>query len=642
MPILTGITRPDRYNEPLYGYAGIYKLSYESSLPYFCALLPLDRLVDEIKTAEELPPSLDNAWSLAELYQREIDRDRIEKSMVRGYLADPGKLKFFNALTVALMPKHDSGQLLASFDESPTGQPPIPWNGNDETDSQFANQAAQRVEFGGVQYVTLGDSARLRWNKDSVQAVAVDGQHRLVSLKVYKDKIRRGTFTTDELETKVPVIFLLLDSKAGLKTSAGKSIKNLAREIFTDLNKNARKVEKARELVLDDLNLVARCVRTLVTNDTAKDSVAELPLTLVRWQDSNNRFDQEYYLNSLVHLESLVDLVLDISEPRDPMDEESVADFIRSVEYSLVDGQSLLNSDGKSLQQAYKDECIGEDEQPFAPFNRLPGPFLSAAVDKFKERHKWWIMDVLTKHSPYADLLTYARKHNLIEGEFGKYFSQTNDHKNTLRQEKGEDWYVAKIAKFRDDLACKKSNLWSFKAIFQKAMIRMARVIAIDYKNQDPKLGTIDAYVDFLNVLYVKGFLNVECKLSGHKWGLWTFIALTPGTDKIKVAKVVEDRLTELLRLWYYIHRARVCGNLDELSPRQALVFMEKDSHSISWPGCADAVAVLFKALDAKTFFEEETDDKKRKEKQRDRLAAVLGLGLNLTQTSVVQDQDSV
>ena len=106
------------------------------------------------------------------------------------------------------------------------------------------------------------------------------------------------------------------------------SIRKISRELFTDLNKNAKTVDRARELILDDKSIHARCVRTLVTNTTPQDDTNSLPLSLVRWQDNNNRFDESYYLNSLVHLDLIVKDLLSLKEPSDPMDARKVKKFI--------------------------------------------------------------------------------------------------------------------------------------------------------------------------------------------------------------------------------------------------------------------------------------------------------------------------
>lgn len=66
-------------------------------------------------------------WSLKELFQREIDEDRVRQDIIKGYLLDSKKLKFFNAITIVLMPKGTDEKIQDSFEDSDiTTAPPIP------------------------------------------------------------------------------------------------------------------------------------------------------------------------------------------------------------------------------------------------------------------------------------------------------------------------------------------------------------------------------------------------------------------------------------------------------------------------------------------------------------------------------------
>ncbi len=47
-----------------------------------------------------------------------------EDDIVKGYLLDPKKLKFFNAITIVLMPKGDDGKIQDTFDNVDTNAPP--------------------------------------------------------------------------------------------------------------------------------------------------------------------------------------------------------------------------------------------------------------------------------------------------------------------------------------------------------------------------------------------------------------------------------------------------------------------------------------------------------------------------------------
>ena len=67
--------------------------------------MPLQDIVTQIKLVEDIPDEVRLDWSLEELFQRDISRDRVETDLVNGYLKDPNKLSFFNSLTIALLPQ---------------------------------------------------------------------------------------------------------------------------------------------------------------------------------------------------------------------------------------------------------------------------------------------------------------------------------------------------------------------------------------------------------------------------------------------------------------------------------------------------------------------------------------------------------
>lgn len=648
MIILSNNEDKSRFNKPLYGLTGNYTLSEGIALPYFLSLVEINRAIDELKIAEQIPASLDTKWSLNELFQREIDERRVEDDIVKGYLLDPKKLKFFNAITIVLMPKGEDGKIQDNFDiNTDVTSPPIPWDGTDPDDVQWKSFQDKAANFGGIQFISSGVSARLRWDEDRVLAVAVDGQHRLWALRTFREdpKFRGGTLRTSEKETKIPILFLLLHSSAGFKnveSQADYSIRGIARELFTDLNKNAKTVDKARELILDDKSISAQCVRTLLTGSTGEDAKDKLPLSLVRWQDDSNRFDTSYYLNSLVNLDLLISAILDLKPPRDPMEKKQVTDFIKSIDFSLGIDNKKIEYNGRSLEDYYiEDYC--DDGEPVTPFARIPENYLGSAIKGFEANFRPWLLKLLLEFKPYANLLQYARQHNLIEGTFGKFQAQTSKHKGSIREQeisRDSDWNKREILAHQSAIDSMKENQWAFKVIFQKAMIRLGRMVEFEYKGKDPNLGNIDDVLKFLDRLYDKGILKVdanlklETELEAYPYLLWTFIATSPVNNKIKVAKTVEDKIFFLLSLWYFGSRKvefDLANKQPMLSRRKLLKFFSADTHKAQWAGCSDAYAAVYGGFDVNIFYgkdHEKISDTRKDDMVRDRFSAVLVAGL--------------
>jgi DNA-sulfur modification-associated len=636
-----------KFNKPLYGSNGAYTLSEDISLPYFISLVEVDRVIDELKIAEQIPAHIDTQWSIKELFQRSIDDKRVKDDIVRGYLFDSKKIKFFNAITIILMPKGADGKVKDIFDDTdPISYPTIPVDSNEcPDDSVWSDPGVTINNFGGVQFASCGDSARLRWDEERVLAVAVDGQHRLWALRTFRENgdFRGGTLRPTEKKTKIPIIFVLLHPDVGFQNNQNqseRSIQRIARELFTDLNKNAKTVDKARELILDDRSINARCVRTLVTEKTSEDHLKLIPLSLTRWQDDSHKFDTSYYLNSLVHLDLLVSSMLELKVPNDPTDEKKVTEFIKSINNALgIDDEEVIH-EGRTLSKCYKEEYCDKDGDPDTPFIRLPDHYLDSAIKGFEVNFHPWLLKILLEFKPYKELLSYARENNLIEGDFGKYQSQTKKHQQAIREEKiseNSNWYKQEISKHEDHIFRTKEDQWAFKAIFQKAIVKLGKLVEFQYKGKDPNLGSINDVIEFLDRLYDQGILKVDAKLSNDPYYLWSFMALTTTNQKIKATKSVENIIFAMLKLWYFASRKiqlEQIKGIEYTSQRKLLNFFDSATQNANWPGCKESYTLIYKCFSGVAFFGKDNDnldDKQKEEMVRDRFSTILWAGLPLS-----------
>lgn len=566
------------YNRPLYGNAGEFTLSRNVTVPYFTTIIDIKRAVSELKTHEQVAPSLEQIYNLKELFQRQIDHKRVERDLVDGFLKNPQKIKFFNSLTIALLPKAEDGHIMPKFDDYEGNDPQVPWVLGDTFDEGFA--ATVKTLFGGVQFHKADPEnsghgiARLRWDVDRVDAVAVDGQHRLSALQKWFDNDRKKALEIYEQNTRIPIIILLLDPRAGFKAEnkSGLTIKSIAREIFTDLNKNAKAVDKATEIILDDRSLTSSCVRLLVTDRTTTDEPPLLPLSLVRWKEANYRFDQDHYINSLVHLNLLVESLLDLPAITDPLDKSDVLEYIKQADahLGLKENAGKLVCRQMTLEQYYKDNFLDAEGDPIAPFTGMPSEFMPSALDGFATRIKPWLLVSITEFSPYRDFLAYSRAKGLITGIFSQYLAQPEGHQKQLNFEMekvfGINWRSEQIDEPKKEAELRKLRgaeaistgveTWAFKAIFQKAFVHLAKVVVFDYAEERDKFGDIREFIDFFNVLYLRGLLDIKAKINGVSMLLWTFVALNPASDTIRVNRRTEKRITALLALWYFGYRA--------------------------------------------------------------------------------------
>ena len=605
------------YNMPIYGIKGTISLSANVSVPYFSALLDLKRITGELKTHEETAPSLENVYTLTELFQREINGDRVQHEIVDGFLRAPDKIKFFNSLTIVLLPKDKNGKILELFPNTTDDKLKFE---DDAFDRSFARDTIKHSLFGGVQFSVAksADIARLRWDTKRIDAVAVDGQHRLKALKLWMQS-RNNEVTEVERPTRISVLFLLLHQSAGFSsTSSTNSIKTIAREIFTDLNKNAKEVDLATQIILDDRNLESCCVRSLITPRTGQSSDKQLPLSLLRWREANNRFDNSWYLNSLVNLHLIVEDVIGLSLPAEPMDSGKVQNYIGKLEAALgkrdAQGSKTLQVNGKSLKDHYRENYFdlaeGDNtDTPVAPFSAIPSSYLKEAVNGFQENYATWLLKLLREFKPYKTILDYADTNGIVEGEFAKFLAQPKTAREQLikelEQKYGDSWYDTVVGRHELAIQAVKSyrdtalgEQWAFKTLFQKAFVRLGKQIELGLTNPEREsIGTnIDDMLTFFNRLYDANLLRIYSPISGISHSLWTSIAVNPGNRKIRVNAQTEARIEALLRLWYFGYRYLVVNkidtNLEDWAKTTFGGISPKSAHSI-WLCSDDAQSLL-------------------------------------------------
>ena len=199
---------------------------------FYQCVITLEEAAKELKLVENLPSDLRSKWKLEELFQREIDWERVENEIVNGYLRRPEKLKFFNSLTVALLPVDEKKMLASEYGETPHAP---------DLKDAFKKAPWEVVNAGGVQIVRHDKTSHgyFRWDPKRIFPATIDGQHRLASLqKIYND----GNLPSVALETKLSVIFLVLDPRAGFDITKlnlaqeENPILTVVREVFIDLN----------------------------------------------------------------------------------------------------------------------------------------------------------------------------------------------------------------------------------------------------------------------------------------------------------------------------------------------------------------------------------------------------------------------
>jgi hypothetical protein len=248
---------------PYTGNWGIYDIDGHLTVEYVMATVHLGddqskleyiKPVREVLDLDELP--------FEHLLQRDLDDSRTSEEIINGYLADDTNSLpiFFPPLTVALLPRNSNdrvGHYYPDREEIKRHDDTVRW--------KFGS--AFNIDFFVDDQGNRESEVRLEVNPTLTHQLAIDGQHRLMAIKAssigldHITDIHRplyyGTSDVDLSRTSIPVCFLYFpELTESTSSSEPRDLVRTSRKVFLDVNKNARKPARSREILLDDYDLV--------------------------------------------------------------------------------------------------------------------------------------------------------------------------------------------------------------------------------------------------------------------------------------------------------------------------------------------------------------------------------------------------
>lgn len=274
MPPLPPMIR-QRYNRQLPGVygqfgtgAGVHAFYLQSALSP--SELDWVSLISDIRGSE--------CWQVRDLFQRDVDNDRITEFLLP-YLQDAEKVKFFNPLTLTLLPMQENEVL--------TQMPCVVKSSMQESDRHW--EVLDREGYHRVRWVKDDPQyALLEWSDIRTKLVAIDGQHRLSALKrFWKD---HASATHHDFKTwRIPIV--VVSFRVGPGSAEPPTVLEVVRSIFVYINTEAKKVNRAREILLSDESVNSVCTQELIQlahqNDLAsgdEHNRRRLPLLCYEWR----------------------------------------------------------------------------------------------------------------------------------------------------------------------------------------------------------------------------------------------------------------------------------------------------------------------------------------------------------------------
>ena len=455
---------PSEQEGPFLSLPGGFSLAH-SGVPFFASSLRAEEASQVVKMPGDLPVDEDTPVVLSELFQRQVDRQHVDG--LKRYLKDRSQSHFVNALTVVLLPTEETptGKRIAR--EYPEGKPiRLP---------QLPGYEPGPI--GGVQMHRQEGNAShvwISWDRNEIMPVVLDGQHRLLAIRELLGESFPGH---EELATsRLPILFLVLDRRAGFTGKPERSVLSVCRSIFIDLNDHPKPVSTSRKYLLNDSDLIAVCTRSVIAESVSKQdwqvgvlerilSSGRLPLALIDWQSNSAKFDTPTpAITSLQNLHTMVDGLIDV-RPHDPEDYDKAYAFARHICLRLLDGEEV--DDLYSKLEVEISRCA-ENLSPF----RLPDTAVARLASGFARKYGPQITRTLAELQPYASMISAL--------ESREWLGTSIEALHSLEEQRGQP---ALLRQLEIDLDPRPSiretchtvkNEWplAYQVVFQRAIVQ--------------------------------------------------------------------------------------------------------------------------------------------------------------------------
>ena len=373
--------QPSPYDHKLQGYFGRFGVGAHIQAFYLQSAMTPNQL-QYIKLLNEIPGS--ERWAIRDLFQREVDQSRVTRE-IKPHFENEATVKFFSPITLTLLPINDDGTVAV--------------------DNPRANESQEFIEGLEWQVLSRGEFYRFRhpisnpgfsildWNSERSALVCIDGQHRVSTLRhIYDEAHHKKIHDFDQW--RVPVI--VASFKAADETHSVPSVLEVVRQLFTNINTEARTVSRSRQILLNDTRpnsiltqeLIQRAHRNDLNPINRRDK-SKLPLLCFNWRGSSIHDDA------------------DVEPVFNPDGIKSVIEI-----HELIDNH-VLDSDFSEQQKRCFDELFSMDEDLFHQINfrgQLPiglaGRFRTLANEDFVNG----FAHVLENFDPYKQYIKALRE----------------------------------------------------------------------------------------------------------------------------------------------------------------------------------------------------------------------------------------
>lgn len=307
----------DSWKLKILGKSGLFKTRNKIAVEYVQSSLKIEQLVN----IEPVRSKFDKGELDFDLMlQRDLDDIRIKDELIP-YLQREKQVSFFPPILVVLLEVYkESGRSSIK-----TFYPEL----NEDKNFKEGTTTYHKRDYGNLFSVRIykKNDKLERWLTKlcigyDATLLAIDGQHRLVALQAVaglldNDVVQRHSYGDNVAQYKeefrdleIPITFIFVPASQGKDNDV--SLLETFRQIFVDVNKNARKVSKMRNILLDENNVVSIFTRNICSylrKNNLENKNDLISLDELEW-DKESKEDQlssDIAVTNLVFIQRLIE-----------------------------------------------------------------------------------------------------------------------------------------------------------------------------------------------------------------------------------------------------------------------------------------------------------------------------------------------
>jgi len=396
----------------------------EDDIKIFTMNISVSQLLSDFKIFEDLNNV--QTWPISTLIQRELDHERAS-NICKDYLLKDGDIKYFPPLVGVLIPIDNNFKPAKEF----------PGFLEPERDSLYKKyiKGVEKYEdyeeieplSGGVYKIPYDQNqGDLVWNKGSVSAVIIDGQHR------YKALLEATLQDKDFEACKVTVNLIDLTSACKKSTLPPTDV---ARDLFVTINNTPKEVDEARLILMDDKDALATFTQVLIDDSFQGELPAVLP-ELIDWECEGAKHNIRNSLTGVLVLRQVILSALfddsKVSTIDDKINPRNVRKWNKKIDEWLAVDELIKNKLGSTEMLQYRLKLAedqlntnGDDDEEESMFLFSYGTAVSKILKgRFKELFLPVFRSVYNDLEPYSKIITCAKENDILKngGELRNYY----------------------------------------------------------------------------------------------------------------------------------------------------------------------------------------------------------------------------